>query len=143
MKISAKAEYACLAMLELAANSRDRGPLAVKVIADVQGITQHFLVQILLQLKNAGLVNSIRGSSGGYQLAVPPERVSLAQIIRAVDDRSLTVPGEPEGETTPFKEALRAVWREVHTAEQRMLESVSLADLINKTQAKDVLSYQI
>ena len=73
MRISAKAEYACVAMLELAANCADAQPVRIKAIADAQGIPPRFLVQILLQLKTAGLVASVRGAQGGYQLARPPE----------------------------------------------------------------------
>ena len=64
MRISAKAEYACVAMLELAANFAEPQPLRIKAIADSQGIPQRFLVQILLQLKTAGLVASVRGAAG-------------------------------------------------------------------------------
>src|SRR5881398_1674979 len=90
MRVSAKAEYACVAMLELAANYQEPQPVRIKAIADAQDIPQRFLVQILLQLKTAGLVASVRGASGGYQLARPPERISLAAIINAIDDRTLT-----------------------------------------------------
>jgi Rrf2 family protein len=85
MRVSAKAEYACLAMLELAGNYEGTNPVRVKAIADSHGIPQRFLVQILLQLKGAGLVASVRGASGGYQLARPPEEISLADIVNAID----------------------------------------------------------
>src|SRR5947209_11234762 len=74
MRVSAKAEYACVAVLELAANYGDAQPVRVKTIADAHGISLRFLVQILLQLKGAGLVVSTRGASGGYHLTRPPER---------------------------------------------------------------------
>src|SRR5262245_33053795 len=93
MRISAKAEYACVAMLELALNYRARDtvprPVRIKAIADAQGIPQRFLVQILLQLKTAGLVASVRGAAGGYQLARPPGAISLVEIIGAIDDRAI------------------------------------------------------
>src|SRR3954452_13586856 len=73
MRVSAKAEYACIAMLELASSYGETQPVRVKTIADQHGIPQRFLVQILLQLKGAGYVTSIRGASGGYQLVRPPE----------------------------------------------------------------------
>src|SRR3954469_11146642 len=92
MRVSAKAEYACVAMLELAINYREPQPLRIKAIADAQGIPQRFLVQILLQLKTAGLVVSVRGASGGYQLARPPENISLAQVVHAIDARSAPAP---------------------------------------------------
>src|SRR5947209_9077100 len=92
MRISAKAEYACVAMLELAACYGDPQPLRVKAIADAHGISQRFLVQIMLQLKTAGLVASVRGASGGYQLSRPPDNISLWSIIQAIEDRTL-MPG--------------------------------------------------
>ena len=101
MRISAKAEYACVAMLELAANYADAQPVRIKAIADAQGIPQRFLVQILLQLKTAGLAASVRGASGGYQLAKPPESISLAAVINAIDDRTLA-PRSPAGRGQPL-----------------------------------------
>src|SRR5262252_5625903 len=86
MRVTAKAEYACIAMLQLAAHHPDVIPLRIKSIADTQGIPQRFLVQILLQLKTAGLVVSVRGAAGGYQLARPPEEITLAAVINAIDD---------------------------------------------------------
>src|SRR3954452_12074794 len=121
MRISAKAEYACVAMLELAAGYRGPQPLRIKAIADAQGIPQRFLVQILLQLKTAGLVASVRGASGGYQLARPPEGITLADVIAAIDDRSLT-PRSALGENnrSPAAQTLLNVWREVQSAENRL-----------------------
>src|SRR5437764_2395382 len=90
MRVSAKAEYACVAMIELAANYAEPQPVRIKAIADAQDIPQRFLVQILLQLKTAGLVASVRGAAGGYQLARAPDSISLADVIAAIDDRSMT-----------------------------------------------------
>ena len=85
MLFSAKAEYACVAMLELAARYGDPRPVRLADIADTHGIPQPFLVQILLQLKGAGLVASTRGAAGGYHLARRPEEISLADIITVID----------------------------------------------------------
>src|SRR5215472_4759389 len=85
MRVSAKAEYACIAMLELATNYAEPQPVRVKAIADAHGIPLRFLVQILLQLKTAGLVASVRGAAGGYQLARRPSEITLADIIGAID----------------------------------------------------------
>src|ERR1700693_690637 len=130
MRISAKAEYACVAMLELAANYADAQPVRIKAIADAQGIPPRFLVQILLQLKTAGLVASVRGAAGGYQLAKPPGGISLADIINAIDDRALS-PRSALGEAhrSPVVETLLSVWREIQVAQQNMLEQLSLAEL--------------
>ena len=69
MKISAKAEYACLAVLALARHKPGEPPMRIREIAEAHGIPERYLVQILLQLKGAGLVTSVRGASGGYRLA--------------------------------------------------------------------------
>src|ERR1700758_4690449 len=128
MRVSAKAEYACVAMLELVLNYREPQPVRIKAIADAQGIPQRFLVQILLQLKTAGLVASVRGASGGYQLARPPEAISLASVINAIDDRTLA----PRSALTDINrsraiDVLLAVWKEIQMEEQRLLENLSLA----------------
>jgi Rrf2 family protein len=144
MRISAKAEYACVAMLELAAYHGMPQPLRVKAIADAQDISPRFLVQILLQLKTAGLVNSVRGAAGGYQLARPPERISLAEIIKAIDDRSLTPrPALASAGRTAAVNVLLEVWQEVHRQEQRLLETLTLAELLRRTQENSALVYQI
>jgi Rrf2 family cysteine metabolism transcriptional repressor len=77
-------------MLELAASYTDPQPVRIKAIAEAQGIPPRFLVQILLHLKTAGLVASVRGAAGGYQLARPPESISLAAVINAIDDPNFT-----------------------------------------------------
>ena len=144
MRVSAKAEYACVAMLELAASHRAPQPLRIKSIADAQGIPQRFLVQILLQLKTAGLVASVRGAAGGYQLARPPEKISLADVIMAIDDRGLTVRSAlGEAHRSPAVEVLLTTWREVQEQEQRLLESLTLAELLRRAQQTSSASYQI
>ncbi len=144
MRISAKAEYACVAMLELAARHGAPQPLRIKAIADAQGIPQRFLVQILLQLKTAGLVASVRGAAGGYQLTRAPEEISLAAVINAIDDRTLA-PRSALGEAnrTPVVEALIDVWHEIQAREQRTLEALNLAELLRRARRSDALSYQI
>jgi Rrf2 family protein len=144
MRISAKAEYACVAMLELAASHGEPQPQRIKAIADAQGIPQRFLVQILLQLKTAGLVTSVRGAAGGYQLTRPPDQISLAAVINAIDDRTLA-PRSALGEAnrTPVVEALLDVWRDLQRQEQRVLESVTLTELLRRARRGGALSYQI
>jgi Rrf2 family protein len=145
MRISAKAEYACVAMLELAAGHGEPQPLRIKAIADAHGIPQRFLVQILLQLKTAGLVASVRGAAGGYQLTRSPEQISLAEVINAIDDRSLTPRSElGKANRTSVVEALLAVWRQIFHQEQELLEELSLAELLRRARTQsDVASYQI
>src|SRR3972149_3337940 len=88
MKISAKTEYACIAMMELASQFGTGEPVRIRRIAERHDVPPRFLVQILLQLKGAGLVASIRGAAGGYQLVKSPEEVSLGQIMEVIDGSS-------------------------------------------------------
>jgi Rrf2 family transcriptional regulator, cysteine metabolism repressor len=87
MRITAKAEYACLAVIELARSGRVGAPKRVRDLAGAQNIPQSYLIQILLQLKAAGLVHSSRGAVGGYQLARNPSEISVADVIAAIDGR--------------------------------------------------------
>ena len=144
MRISAKAEYACAAMLELAACHRDPQPVRIRSIAEAQGISARFLVQILLQLKTAGLVTSVRGASGGYQLARSPDVISLASIINAIEDRTIAPQSALKADSrTPAVEVLLGVWHEIQKQEQRLLERLSLAELLRRIREKDALVYQI
>ncbi len=85
MNRSAKTEYACLAVLELAAQFGSGETLRVRMIADRQGIPSPFLVQILLQLKSAGVVESTRGAAGGYRLARDPATLSLGEVVAIIE----------------------------------------------------------
>ncbi len=106
MKLSAKTEYACLAMLQLAQEYDSGEPVQIRRIADEHGIPSRFLVQILLQLKGASLVASTRGAAGGYRLARPPREITLAEVIEVMegDER----PQTNAGKTTPLVGALLA-----------------------------------
>jgi Rrf2 family transcriptional regulator, cysteine metabolism repressor len=141
MRISAKAEYACFAMLELACHHRDPQPIRVKTIADAHGISERFLVQILLQLKGAGLVTSVRGASGGYLLARPPEEISLADVITPID--APPPPPAPAGPESAAVRVVRAVWNEINAEERRMLAQITLAELVRRLQETTAVSYQI
>jgi Rrf2 family cysteine metabolism transcriptional repressor len=143
VKLSAKAEYACVAMVDLATHYPSNHMVQIKTIADAHGISPRFLVQILLQLKGAGLVASTRGSAGGYQLTRPPESIHLGEIIFAIDPEPL---GQSALTTLPQShvvQALRNVWQEVSRAEQRILEQTTLAELVRRTHHTDMPTYQI
>ena len=92
MKISAKSEYACLAVLALAQLGRESTPVRIREISEAYAIPERYLVQILLQLKGAGLVSSTRGASGGYRLARKAAAISLSEILNAIDAPETSVP---------------------------------------------------
>ncbi|HEV2950447.1 MAG TPA: Rrf2 family transcriptional regulator [Gemmataceae bacterium] len=143
MRITAKASYACLAMLELAAHHSDSQPVQLKTIARAHRIPPRFLVQILLQLKAVGLVSSTRGSFGGYQLARPPGDISLAEVINAIDRNSAAPPGPLATPRSPTAKAVRDLWDEIQSGEQRALEEITLAELARRTLQTGVATYQI
>ena len=135
--LSAKTQNACLASIELAKKFDEDRPVGLKTIASAQNISSQFLVQILLQLKRAGIVKSIRGSCGGYQLAMRPSEISLLDIVHAME-------GEPEvpasTSQTPAARVLASAWSELIDASRERLASVSLASLAREieTEAEDM-----
>jgi Rrf2 family protein len=137
---SAKTEYACVALLELALHHNDPMPLRLKAISEKHDISHRFLVQILLQLKTAGLVASTRGASGGYHLGRPPERITIADIVNVIDP-----PEPPRAEEVPtsLARAVRGVWAVILSAQKKILETTTLADLIQRSQAEYDIIYQI
>ena len=129
MRVSAKADYAIRAAVELAAAGD--GPTKGERIAQAQSIPPNFLENILVDLRNAGLVASRRGADGGYWLARPAAEISLAAVIRAVDGPLANVRGvrSEQVEYTGTAAPLRDVWVAVRASLRGVLEGVSLADL--------------
>jgi Rrf2 family protein len=129
MRVSAKADYAIRAMVELAA--ADGGPLKAERIAQAQEIPVKFLENIMADLRQGGLVRSQRGTEGGYWLARQADGITLAQVIRAVDGPLANVRGRrsEEVEFAGTAAPLREVWVAVRASLRSVLESVTLADV--------------
>jgi Rrf2 family protein len=133
VRVSAKADYAIRAAVELAAAGD--GPVKGERIAQAQQIPPNFLENILADLRNAGLVASRRGAEGGYWLARPAAEVSLAEVIRAVDGPLANVRGI-RSEQVSYEgtaEPLRDVWVAVRASLRSVLEQVTLADVAANT----------
>jgi Rrf2 family protein len=130
MRLSARADYALRAAIELAA-ARD-GHVTADQLAQAQHIPGKFLETILTQLRRAGLVRSQRGPDGGFWLARPAAEISLADIIRAIDGQLLGVRGErPENVSYPGSAApLQRVWIALRANERAVLETVTLSDIV-------------
>jgi Rrf2 family cysteine metabolism transcriptional repressor len=135
MLFSAKAEYACVAMLELAARHSDPKPARLADIADQHGIPPRFLVQILLDLKRAGLVASTRGAAGGYALARSPDEITLFDVLKVVDPPEHPSRSEDPLQPTAFVQNIRDLWDRLVEAQQNILKQTTLADLIQQNQA--------
>jgi Rrf2 family protein len=131
MKLAAKTEYACLAMLELAIRYDLGEPVRVRTIADEHGIPARFLVQILLQLKGAGFVASTRGAAGGYQLIKRPEEISLGQVMAVIEGAD----GEINCDSADHSAAAQVLvdaWRLVAEAQREALYGITLENLVSR-----------
>src|SRR6187401_1749771 len=131
MIVSAKTEYACIAVLELAARHASGDPVRIRDIADAHGIPSRFLVQILLQLKSAGLVHSVRGAAGGYNLARGPDEITLLDVMTVVDAQ-LGQPASSATRSTATTRALQRAWKDFAAKERELLEGVTFADLVER-----------
>ncbi|MCY7301881.1 MAG: Rrf2 family transcriptional regulator [Thermoleophilia bacterium] len=135
MRISAKVDYALRAMIELAATAPEQ--IKGERLATAQSIPHKFLENILADLRNGGLVVSQRGADGGYRLALPPDEITVADVIRVVEGPIASVRGERpddivyEGTAAP----LREVWIELRAAMRGVLEHTTLADLVARSGA--------
>jgi Rrf2 family protein len=133
MRVSAKADYAVRAMVELAGlHASQERPAKAEAISQAQGIPARFLENIFGELRVNGLLGSRRGAEGGYWLARNPDDITLAEIIRAVEGPLATVRGEAadEIEYRGGAEPLRDVWIALRVNIRQVLESVTLADLV-------------
>jgi Rrf2 family protein len=131
VRLSAKGEYAITALLDLAMHDKE-GLQPIQEIAARQGIPQRYLEQVLLQLKRAGLLESRRGSAGGYRLSRPADHVTVGAVLRAVEgpvgrDRavrrgSVHAHGESIGD-------LSDLWHEISEAVSAVVDRLTLDDL--------------
>jgi Rrf2 family protein len=130
VRVSAKADYAVRAAIELAASGD--GPVKGEQIAHAQEIPMKFLENILIELRNAGLVRTQRGPEGGYWLARPAKEIAIGDVIRAVEGPLASVRGEPP-EAVSYQgaaEPLQGVWIAVRANLRKVVDEVTIADLV-------------
>jgi Rrf2 family protein len=139
MRISAKADYAVRAVVELAADDGDK-PVKAERIATAQQIPLNFLENILGELRHAGIVRSHRGAEGGFRLAKPGNEVTVADVIRAVEGPLASVRGGPPEDATYTGAAttLPRVWIAVRANLRRVVENVTIADIANSKLPRSV-----
>jgi Rrf2 family protein len=130
VRISAKADYAVRAAVELAA-ATDNKPVKAERIATAQGIPLNFLENILGELRHSGIVRSQRGAEGGFMLAKPADKVTVADVMRAVEGPLASVRGAPPEEASYGGAAgtLPRVWIAVRANLRGVVENVTLADI--------------
>jgi Rrf2 family transcriptional regulator, cysteine metabolism repressor len=129
MKISQKLEYACRAMTQLAKYHDGRSLTRLEDLAQREAVSGNFLVQILNDLRRAGLIESRRGKAGGYLLARSADQITLRQVVEAVDPTLLQCSVSRDGDSG---EAVRRAWDQVSIALQQSLDHITLDSLVNK-----------
>ncbi len=144
MKLSTRTRYAVRAIIELAQNGNNK-PLQLKIIAQRQDISVKYLEQLMAILRSSGFVRSIRGSKGGYVLAKAPNQIKLNEVLHRLEGTVATVECvENEDYCSRSADcASRYLWVQVEQAIEKVLEAITLQDLVDKTNDKKKLDYQI
>ena len=134
MKISSKGDYGLRALVDLAQNFDAGEPIQVKDIARRQRIPEEYLGQLMVGLRRAGLVHSVRGAGGGYLLARPPAEITVAQVLETLEGPLALVDGladrsQPEGVRRGPGGAIRQLWWEATQAALTVLSGMTVHDL--------------
>lgn len=130
MKISTKGRYAVMAMMELALHDK-KGMLPLADLGLAQDISISYLEQLFAKLRAADLVTGVRGPRGGYRLARPAAQISLAEIVKAVDEKA-----DPFRTLSPTRiesrrQVINSLWQDVSRQIYHFLDDISLADAVN------------
>lgn len=128
MKLTTRGHYSVKALLDLSLQPRQK-PIAVKTIALRQNIPAPYLEKLLIEMRRAGLVESVRGASGGYKLAKSPEKISLGQILAAVGETIEPLPHHSPNNTQAEDWVTFTLWRRLHQKLSEALYAITLADL--------------
>jgi Rrf2 family protein len=121
-------------MVELALTHKKGGILTAQSIANRRHIPEKYLVHILLQLKRAGLVHSVRGAQGGYNLAIDPDQINLLQIVEAIDGPVLDPPPVDDG----HGKELQALWKGVAGRISGVLRETTLRKMVDTVAPSDM-----
>ena len=143
MRLSARTEYAAIAALELARHWQAEEPVRIREICAAQGVPARFLVHILLRLKHAGIVASVRGAAGGYRLARHPEEITLEDLRVAIEGPGTDVApvSVALGQRSRLAGLLAESWEAAARAEADVLRGTTLADLTARCRSGDAMYY--
>lgn len=134
MRLSTKGRYGLKAMFELSLHYGE-GPVPLKNIADSQGISEHYLEQLIAVLKKNGLVNSVRGAQGGYMLVDPPNKITVGSVIRTLEGDIAPVDCAIDNNPNKCdKESIcvtKTVWVKIRDSINSVIDSITLQDMID------------
>lgn len=128
MNLTTRGHYSVKALLDLSLQVNNR-PTSVNAIAQRQDLPAPYLEKLLIKMRRAGLVQSVRGSQGGYQLAHAPDQISLGQILQAVDETIEPLPRYLPDANQAEDWVTFSLWKRLHQKLQDALFSITLADL--------------
>jgi Rrf2 family protein len=137
MRITTWGEYGLIVGLHLAKDSGDH-PLPARDIAEAEQLPPDYIEQLLLKLRRAGLVESVRGARGGYRLARSPDAITVKEVVEAAEDRAFfevncDVHQVDQDRCRPSTAcSIRPVWRELQRRIDELLASITLADLLSR-----------
>jgi Rrf2 family cysteine metabolism transcriptional repressor len=138
MQVSTRGRYGLRSMVDLVLHANE-GPLALRTIAERQGLSESYLEQVFNSLRKAGLVKSIRGAQGGYELGRPATEISVGDVLRALEGPILPVycVGEANGSLCPREDfcITRPFWEELKDLINNFLDQKSLYDLAEQARS--------
>lgn len=133
MKLSTKGRYGLKAMFDLALYYGE-GPIALKNVAERQGVSEHYLEQLIATLRKAGLVKSVRGAQGGYMLAYSPSKITVGEIIRVLEGPLAPAECVIDEDSAGCKNAdccvTRIIWDKIRVSISKVIDSITLQDMI-------------
>lgn len=135
MKLTTKGYYAVKALLDLSLQPPHQ-PSSVTAIATRQNLPIHYLEQILIKIRRAGLIKSIRGSQGGYLLALLPENISLGDILEAVGEKIEPLSIDTFDNESPEDWVTISLWKQINEKLKEAIFHVTLADLYYDTRSR-------
>jgi len=138
MRFPARALYACKAITELALNYNNTSPVQIQTISRNQNIPRKFLAQILIQLKNAKIVTSLRGSLGGYRLLKDPSKLSIANVVIAVDDSIIALDDiKKSHKSASTDKYFNSIWSDMNKEIALKLKNTKFNDVIDKIKEEE------
>jgi Rrf2 family protein len=129
MKLSVKVDYACRVLAQLARHHGSDELAHIEELARIEAVPANYLVQILSELRNGGLITSRRGKQGGYALARSPEEITLLDIVEVIEGELLEITTAGAGHSS---KTVNHIWKEVRTAFEAKVRSYTLANLVAK-----------
>ena len=138
MKLSVKSDYAARAVLWLAQRYDDKTAHTVEQMASDEGIPPNYLVQILIELKSAQIVKSLRGKEGGYLLARPPAEISFGDVLRCIHGEIFDSPALANSRTPP---ELRQAWKRLQESLNGTADGITFQDLAQAAGSKEKMYY--